>query len=208
MPFITLEGIEGCGKSTQARRLADDLGPAAVLTREPGATGLGQGIRTLLLEQRRCSVGAVAELFLYFADRAQHVEQVIRPALAAGRTVISDRYVDSTLAYQGYGRGIRRAQILALAEVATGGLWPDLTILLDLPAEVGLARVAARGGHDRIESEVMEFHERVRSGYLEMAALEPGRWALVDGQGSPDDVAARVRQVVELRRGAEAHGLR
>jgi len=207
MPFLTLEGIEGSGKSTQARRLAAALGPGVVLSREPGGTALGRAVRGLLLEPVHRGLAPAAELLLFFADRAQHVAEVIRPALAQGRLVISDRYTDSSLAYQGYGRGVRLDLIQALHEAATGGLWPELTLLLDLPVEDGLGRVAARGVHDRLEAEVREFHERVRGGYLEMAGREPHRWVVVDGRGSEGEVAARVWAAVTAR-GLEAHGLR
>src|SRR5688572_8908344 len=176
MPLITFEGIEGSGKSTQAQRLAGDLG--AVLTFEPGATVLGGKIRELLL-----GGGVVtpdAELLLFFADRAQHVQQVIAPALQQGRVVISDRFTDSTLAYQGHGRGLPLGRIRALAELSIGGLRPNVTFLLDVPAAVGLARAGRRGAVDRIESETMAFHERVADGFRTLAAEEPGRWVKID----------------------------
>ncbi len=207
MPFITLEGIEGCGKSTQARRLAQALGPGTCLTLEPGGTELGRGVRALLLDHRHHGMAGEAEVLLFFADRAQHVREVLRPALDAGRTVVSDRYVDSSLAYQGYGRGLALHLLRAVAELATGGLRPDLTLWLDLPVEAGLARAASRGGHDRLEAEELAFHQRVRQGYATLAGSEPERWRRVDAGGSADEVAARVLALVSAR-GLLAHGLR
>jgi dTMP kinase len=203
MAFLTFEGMEGCGKSTQAERLCARLGPNCLLTCEPGGTALGEAIRELLLEPSRGRMSPVAEALLYLGDRAQHVSEVIRPALEQGRTVISDRYIDSTLAYQGYGRGLPMDLLVYVTELATGGLTPDLTVFLDVPVALGLERVGKRGRHDRLESERLEFHERVRRGYLELIAREPQRWVLVDGEGSEDEVAARVEAAVE-RSGALA----
>jgi dTMP kinase len=208
MPFVTIEGIEGCGKTTQARRLVDALGTRALLTIEPGATGLGVALRQVLLEQRGADISPLAELLLFFADRAQHVYEVIRPALAAGRIVVSDRYSDSTLAYQGYGRGLPLPMIRSLAEQATTGLVPDVTLLLDVPVELGLSRARRRGAADRIESETLEFHTRVRAGYLELANADPGRWAVIDASLAEDEVAAALRDALR-RRGIEVdHGAR
>src|SRR5258706_5432762 len=199
MPFITLEGMEGCGKSTQARRLAERLGPAAVVTKEPGGTAIGLAIRQILLDRSIQGLVPAAELLLYFADRAQHVAEVMQPALAQGRLVVCDRYVESSLAYQGYGRGLSLEAIRQVAELATGGLRPDLIVLLELPIEEGLARVGRRGGHDRMESEVREFYERVWSGYQKLLAGEPSRWVRVSGEGSEDAVAERLWAVLEAR---------
>jgi dTMP kinase len=190
VPFITFEGIEGCGKTTQLARLAGRLGPGCVVTREPGGTAIGAAVREVLLDPASRSLTPMAELLLYFADRAQNVAEVVRPALAAGRPVLCDRHVESSLAYQGYGRGLPLAAIRELAGLATGGLRPDVIVLLDVPVEVGLSRVGERGGHDRLEAEVREFHDRVRAGYESLRAEEPARWLKLDGTAPADAVFA------------------
>jgi dTMP kinase len=188
VPFITFEGIEGCGKTTQLQRLAARLGARAVLTREPGGTAIGGAIRQVLLDPASRGLTPMAELLLYFADRAQNVAEVVRPGLAAGRVVLCDRHVESSLAYQGYGRGLPLEAIRELSTLATGGLRPDVIVLVDVPVEVGLARVGRRGAHDRLEAEVREFHDRVREGYEALVAEEPSRWLRVDGTAPPDAV--------------------
>src|SRR2546427_11103092 len=150
MPFITFEGMEGCGKSTQARLLARALGPDTVLTQEPGGTAIGRAIRQLLLHPANRAMSAEAEVLLFFADRAQHVAEVIRPALAAGKIVMSTRYVDTSLAYQGYGRGLDLDRIRSVAVLATGGLGPGLPLFFDLPLAIGLARGGGPGRRGRL----------------------------------------------------------
>jgi dTMP kinase len=200
--FVTFEGIEGCGKSTQARRLAEALGPGTLLTQEPGGTAIGGAIRDLLLGHRGHGLVPAAEVLLFFADRAQHAGERIRPALNQGRSVVSDRYADSSLAYQGYGRGLPLDLLRACLQLATGGLTPDLTFLLDLPVEAGLARVHSRGLEaDRLESEAIEFHRKVRAGYLELAAAEPGRFVVLDAEAAESALGDQVARAVEERLG-------
>jgi len=186
--FITLEGPDGSGKTVQAARVADVLrasGHEVVLAREPGGTRLGERIREILMSPVGPPIDPLADALLFSAARAEHVAEVIRPALAAGRIVVCARYADSTLAYQGYGAGQPIETLRRLQEIATGGLWPDRTILLDLPAEVGLRRKAP-DDHTRFEVGFdLDYHRRVRAGFLELAAAEPERWTVVDADRDP-----------------------
>jgi len=180
--FVTFEGGEGCGKSTQARALhkrVSESGIPVILSHEPGGTPLGKEARRYLKQTGKSEISPLAELFLFAASRAQLVAEVIRPSLARGVMVICDRYADSTVAYQGYGRGLDLDVIQAVNTTATQGLLPDLVILLDLPVEIGLARKRS-AREDRFEREEAAFHRRVREGYLKMAAADPQRWLVVD----------------------------
>jgi dTMP kinase len=201
--FITLEGPEGSGKTTQARLLAGWLrerGYEVVLTREPGGTGIGDQIRAVLLDAGNTAVDARTEILLYSASRAQHVAQRIRPALAAGQIVISDRYADSTLAYQGYGRELDLGTLREITTFATGGLTPDLTLYLDIPPEEGLQRRQLGGDEwNRLDAEALEFHQRVRAGYLELIRQEPERWAVIPANRSIEEVQAEIRALVQKK---------
>jgi len=207
-PFITFEGVEGSGKSTHLRHLADhlrDAGHAVVETHEPGDTGAGRAIRRLLLGAEGVALTPLAELFLYCADRTEHVDEVIRPALESGRIVLCDRFSDSTLAYQGYGRGLDIEAVRALDARARGGLWPALTFVLDCPVEEGLARARRRSTTgDRFEHETIAFHERVRAGFLALAAAEPERVYVLDAAAPLERVRARVIAEAERRIGGAA----
>ena len=194
--YITLEGAEGCGKSTHAARLATAL--AAVLTRETGGTAIGQRIRTILHDTSVTNLSHRAEALLAAADRAQHIFEVVEPALAAGRHVVSDRSVYSTLAYQGYGRGLPLAEVRRLNKWAVGTHWPDLVLLLDADPEVLERRMRGRQ-LDRFEREGDEFHRRVRVGFQHMAENEPERWVVIDGSKSMDGVARAIRRAVKER---------
>lgn len=205
--FITLEGPEGSGKSLQGRLLAERLagrGLRALLTREPGGTPLGDRLRDLLLQGADLAIAARAEALLMCASRAQLVERAILPALERGEHVVCDRYGDSTLAYQGYGRGLDLDGLRAVLSFATRGLAPDLTVLLDLPVADGLARknrqdAGALADWNRFEAESRAFHARVRAGYLALAAAEPARWRVLDARQPPDLLADELWSHVEAR---------
>lgn len=205
--FITFEGVEGAGKSTALAALAQalaDRGLDCLRTREPGGCALGRNLRSVLLDARTQGLSGRAELFLFLADRAQHVRDVIRPALEAGQAVLCDRYTDSTLAYQGYGRGLDTDHLRLLNQMATGGLAPDLTLLLDVPVRCGLMRAGERNraeglvvAEGRFDAESIDFHERVRQGYRALAQEEPERFAILDASQPPEDVALQCLSALE-----------
>ena len=205
--FITFEGLDGSGKTTQITRLAAWLkkhGYSTVITRQPGGTATGDRIRALVLDSHSKGLAPRCEMALMFADRAQAIAEVIKPALAAGKIVLCDRFTDSTEAYQGGGRGIPRATVVALNRFATGGLKPDLTLFFDLPPEEGFRRLGRRPRRrlDRLEVERAAFYRRVRRAYLDLAEREPGRVKRIAALGTPEEVEARVVEVLEgfLRR--------
>jgi dTMP kinase len=198
--FITLEGPDGSGKTTQIRLLHDALATAGydvLLTREPGGTAIGDQIRAVLHDVGNEEMVSTAEILLYSASRAQLVAQIVRPALAAGKIVLCDRYADSTMAYQGYGRGLDLAALDAITAFATGGLKPDLTVLLDLEPGTGLRRRKTGGDEwNRMDQQALDFYRRTRDGYLSLAAAEPERWVRIDATKPVEKVAAVVRAVV------------
>jgi len=197
--FITVEGIEGVGKSTNIEFLAglvESAGHAVLRTREPGGTPMAESIRELLLEHGHEPVPDVAELLLFFAARSLHLHNAIRPALERGTWVICDRFTDASRAYQGSGRGLDMAMINRLADWVQEGLEPQLTLLLDAPAAVGMARAGARGQSDRLESEQASFYTRVRNGYLDLALAYPERFHVVDASRPIDEVQASIRQAM------------
>jgi dTMP kinase len=199
--FITLEGIDGCGKSTQLRLLASELrvrGLEIVTTREPGGTTLGQRLRAALLDVQE-QVDPLAELLVFAADRAHHVRTLLEPALQTSQIVLSDRYADATVAYQGAGRGFAPDLIHDIVQLATGGLQPDLTLLFDLSvteSAVRTRRRVASKNTDRLDSEDAEFHTRVRNAYLEIAKAEPGRFRVIDARGAVQQTHAKVMDIV------------
>ena len=197
--FITLEGGEGSGKSSQAqalKALLESAGRSVTVTREPAGCPLGQRARELLNDPS-LELDARSELLLFAAARAQHVAEVIRPALERGQVVICDRFGDSSVAYQGYGRGLSPDDVRLANRIATHGLVPDLTVLLDVPVETGLGRKAGESGPDRIGQEGAEFHERVRQGYLAMAGEEPERFLVVDGTIPPEEITRAIWRRLE-----------
>jgi dTMP kinase len=196
--FITLEGIEASGKSTQAQELVRALGPRALLTREPGGTPLGRRVREILLDATTTPIPEV-EALLFQADRAQHLHEVVRPALAAGRIVISDRYQDSSIAYQSIGRGV--GELVPAVFQRIGGLTPDLTILIDLDVDVAIGRLRDRGAANRLDAESPAFHGRVRDAFLELAKAEPSRFEVFDGAADVPTLGAAILARVKQRFG-------
>lgn len=211
--FITFEGIEGCGKTTQIRLLAEALeraGNKVILTREPGGCPIADKIRAILLDAENSSMTPLAELLLYAAARAQHISEKVAPALAAGAIVLCDRFTDATVAYQGWGRNLDMAVINQLNSIAAGNCRPDITILLDCPVETGLGRALARieavsasgsgkPREERFEQESREFHQRVHDGYLSLAAADPQRFILIDGSSDIERTAATILRAIAER---------
>ncbi len=199
--FITFEGTDGAGKTTQIQRLTADLrqtGYDVCLTREPGGTPISEQIRDMLLNPDHSEMAATTELLLYAASRAQHVSEVIKPALEAGKVVISSRFADAMVVYQGYGRGLDLERINHLNRIATDGVTPDVTFVLDLPVEIGLQRVQnSRGGLDRLEREKIEFHRRLREGYQILAKQEPQRLKIIDSQVNSEQVYAQIQAIIQ-----------
>lgn len=208
--FLSFEGGEAAGKSVQAARLAESLGASArevLLTREPGGTPFAERIRDVLLHAREVDLTPEAQALLFSAARAQHTRDVIRPALAAGKVVVADRYFDSTLAYQGYGLGADLEGLRAMTRFAVGSLVPQRTFLIDVPVGVTISRLAARSGSarwDRFQGDDRPFYDRVRDGYLRLAAAEPGRFVVVNGDRPEDVVAADIRRQVDQLLGLPA----
>lgn len=195
--FITFEGIDGCGKSTQLNLLADYLkskGNDIIITREPGAKGLGEKLREILLNYEG-EVSSNCEAFLFLADRAQHIDKIVKPAIESGKIVLCDRHTDSTIAYQGYGRLVNLEQIKMLNEIATSGFVPDLTFIFDLDTETAFSRVGKT--QDRMEAAGVEFFERVRKGYLEIAKQEPNRVKVINSKDSIENIFKQVKEMVE-----------
>ncbi|MBG0789312.1 MAG: dTMP kinase [Desulfovibrionaceae bacterium] len=212
--FVTFEGIEGTGKSTQiqkVREYLESIGRDVFVTMEPGGSRVGRELRKMLLHVDSRDITPITELFLYLADRAQHVAQVIRPELNAGKVVLCDRFADSTIVYQGYGRGLDTKTLRELNEVAVDGLWPDLTIVLDIDPEIGLKRATLRNIQDgkakeegRFEAEHLSFHNKIRQGYLTWAAFNKDRMRVVNAANTPEQVFDRIREILDEKLAANA----
>ena len=197
--FITFEGGEGVGKTTQIAKLAqayEEMGKSVVVTREPGGSQIANRIRSMLLDPKMKGLVPLAELFLYEASRAQHVQDIILPALLSGKVVICDRFADSSIVYQGVARGLKAPLVKKLNEIATGGLTPDLTFVMDLDPRIGLARVGARGILDRMEKEKLSFHQAVRAGFKKLVKEERKRCRLVDASRSRDAIHEQVMEFI------------
>lgn len=199
--FITFEGTDGAGKTTQIQRLSADLKRAnydVYLTREPGGTAISEQIRNILLNSDYSEMAAITELLLYAASRAQHVSEVIKPALKSGKIVICSRFADATVIYQGYGRGVDLEKIYNLNRIATDNVTPDITFVLDLPVEIGLQRIQkSRKKLDRLEGEKIEFHRRLRKGYQLLAKQEPQRLKIIDAQANSEQVYTQIQAVMQ-----------
>jgi dTMP kinase len=205
--FITIEGPDGSGKSTQAQLLADhlkDKGHDVLFTREPGGTQIGDQIRRVIMSLDNKRMIPQAEFLLFSASRAQLVREVIQPKLAAGGVVVCDRFYDSSLAYQGYGHQLDLDQLRSVTQFVTGGLVPDLTLLLDLPSEVGLSRRKEAGLWNRLDDYDLAFHERVRSGYLRLAKADPQRWVVIDATRSKAEIQSHMQEAVHSRLESES----
>ena len=203
--FISLEGGEGAGKSTQNKRIVkwlSEQGHVVIETREPGGTVISEQIRQLLLDTRNAGLDPVSELLLMFAARSQLVQEVIRPALAEGKVIVCDRFTDASYAYQGGGRQLGAETVAGLEKLVLGDLRPELTLLFDLPVETGMQRVAGRGAADRFEAESVRFFERVRNAYLARAAADPNRFQVIDASANEDEVWEQVRKILQTRLGA------
>ncbi len=206
--FITLEGIEGSGKTTQIKNIVEFLenkGYDCIVTREPGGTKIGGKIRSILLDPENRDMEPACELLLYFSDRVQHIKELINPALSEGKTIICDRFFDATLVYQGYARGLSIDLIIKLHQMIAYGLKPDITILLDLLPEIGLSRAweqidngSRSGDETRFEKETLLFHEKIRAGYLELARLEPKRFRIIDASKNKDQVKQQIIKKLSL----------
>ncbi len=206
--FLTVEGIEGCGKTTQLKRIAKrlrELGHNCVTTKEPGGTPIGDRVRAILLDPQADGMDALSELFLLAASRRQHVVEVVQPALEKGAVVLCDRYSDASVVYQGYGRGLDLQQVIDINRWATGGITPDITLVFDLPETVGLERARSRNATEnlmaesRLEGEDLAFHRRVREGYLALATESPKRFAIIDGTRTIDEVFTNVLGILSER---------
>ena len=197
--FVTLEGPDGCGKSTQAKLLSEWLkvqGYPVLLTREPGGTAIGDQVRQVLMSLENRRMNPRTEFLLFSASRTQLVHEVIQPQLDKGGVIVSDRFYDSSLAYQGHGHGLDESMLRVITKFVTGGLTPDLTFLLDLPAQVGLTRRRDGGNWNRLDDYDLEFHERARRGYLTLAATEPDRWKIIQADRPVDEIQDELREVV------------